>query len=215
MKSLFGKELTLALHPTSLIFLGLSAMVLIPNYPYYVIFFYTGLGIFFICLSGRENQDITYSLMLPVAKRDLVSARFCLVILIQCLQILITIPFICLRNILVNTPNLAGMDANFAMLGFSWVLLGLYNIVFFRVYYRNVQKVGTAFLWSSLVIMVFIGLAEALVFAFPSIQATLDNTLAELLGTRLLVFGIGFVLYGLLTFYSLKKARQHFAQQDL
>jgi hypothetical protein len=63
--------------------------------------------------------------------------------------------------------------------------------------------------------MVFIGLAEALVFAFPSIQATLDNALAELLGTRLLVFGIGFVLYGLLTFYSLKKARQHFAQQDL
>ena len=61
MLNLLRKELRLAVHPTSWIFLGLSLMLLIPSYPYYVAFFYTGLGIFFTCLSARENQDISCS----------------------------------------------------------------------------------------------------------------------------------------------------------
>ena len=44
MKHLLYKEWRLAMHPTALLFLPLSAMLLIPNYPYYVIFFYTSLG---------------------------------------------------------------------------------------------------------------------------------------------------------------------------
>ena len=62
MKQLLYKEWRLAMHPTALLFLGLSLMLLIPNYPYYVTFFYTTLGIFFICVNGRENRDITYML---------------------------------------------------------------------------------------------------------------------------------------------------------
>ena len=41
MKNLMRKELVLAMHPASVLFLLLSAMLLIPNYPYYVICFYT------------------------------------------------------------------------------------------------------------------------------------------------------------------------------
>ena len=58
MKNLLLKEWRLALHPAALLFLCLSSMLLIPSYPYFVIFFYTCLGLFFICLSGRENKDI-------------------------------------------------------------------------------------------------------------------------------------------------------------
>ena len=58
MKNLLYKELRLALHPTAILFLFLSAMLLIPGYPYYVVFFYTCLGIFCICRNGRESRDI-------------------------------------------------------------------------------------------------------------------------------------------------------------
>ena len=43
MKNLLMKELRLALHPAAVMFLALSAMLLIPNYPMYVILFYTSL----------------------------------------------------------------------------------------------------------------------------------------------------------------------------
>ena len=76
MKQLISKELRLCMHPAAIIFLILSAMVMIPNYPYLVAFFYTTLGIFFICLTGRENNDIYFSVCLPVEKTAIVTARF-------------------------------------------------------------------------------------------------------------------------------------------
>ena len=98
MKNLLYKELKLALHPTTYLFLGLSALLLIPNYPYYITFFYTTLGIFFLCLNGRENRDIYYSMLLPIRKRENVKARFVTVVIVELLQILLAVPFAVLRN---------------------------------------------------------------------------------------------------------------------
>lgn len=95
MKQLLYKEFKLALHPTAVIFLALSAMLLIPNYPYYVTFFYTCLGVFFICLNGRENRDIYYSMLLPIRKRQIVKARFLMVAALQLAQAVLGRP---LRN---------------------------------------------------------------------------------------------------------------------
>ena len=93
MKNLMRKELVLAMHPASVLFLLLSAMLLIPNYPYYVMCFYTCLGTFFICLTGRENRDIEFTALLPVRKTDLVRARVFTVMLMQLAQLVIAVPF--------------------------------------------------------------------------------------------------------------------------
>ena len=87
MLRLLQKEIRLAMHPTVPIFLLLSAMLLIPNYPYYVAFFYTGLGVFFTCMNGREQHDIAYTLLLPVCKRDVVRARRLLDTLLELLKL--------------------------------------------------------------------------------------------------------------------------------
>ena len=76
MIKLIKKEFGLAMHPIVPMMLLLSVMVLIPNYPYIVIFFYVSMAIFFTCLSGRENNDVVYSLNLPIAKKNIVKARF-------------------------------------------------------------------------------------------------------------------------------------------
>ncbi len=93
MKALLKKELALALHPINVIFLAMSAYLLIPNYPYYVTFFYTSLGIFFVCLTGRENHDVDYTMLLPVRRRDLVRARIGFAVGIEIAQLLTCIPF--------------------------------------------------------------------------------------------------------------------------
>lgn len=68
MKELLNKELKLVLHPTNILFIPLAFMLFIPNYPYLVIMFYTCLGIFFMCQFGRENNDVFFTMMLPVEK---------------------------------------------------------------------------------------------------------------------------------------------------
>ena len=57
MKSLLYKEFRLVAHPMLYITLAFGAMFLIPAYPFYVIFFYGCLGLFFCFINGRENKD--------------------------------------------------------------------------------------------------------------------------------------------------------------
>ena len=215
MKTLLQKELRLALHPTAPLFLALSAMLLIPNYPYYVVFFYTSLAVFFICLTGRENQDVFYSVLLPIGKADVVKARFATVILLELLQVLLAVPFAVLRQTVIAAPNEAGMDANIALFGIAFLLLGLFNLVFFGLYYKEVQKVGKSFAISCVVTFAGICLAETLTFVLPFFRDQLDTRDPLYLPQKLLVLAVGIVLFCLLTGLAYRRAKRDFQAQDL
>lgn len=167
MKNLIYKELMLAMHPAAILFLCLSSMLMIPSYPYFIIFFYTCLGVFFICMSGRENKDIYYTMLLPAEKRGIVAARFLLVVLIELLQFAAAVPFALLRSAVYSGPNEAGMNVNPAFFGFAFLMLGLFNLVFFTKYYKNPNKVGVPFLLGCIAFSVCMLLVEASRFAVP------------------------------------------------
>jgi hypothetical protein len=215
MKNLLKKEFLLAMHPTVPIFLLLSAMLLIPNYPYYVVFFYTGLAVFFTCLSGRENHDLAYTIQLPVAKRDVVRGRFVFVLLIEDAQMLIAIPFAILRQSLPLPGNTVGMDANISLFAFSLVLLGLFNRIFFTRYYRNVQQVGKAFVVASAVVFLYIAAVEVCAHAVPFVRDRLDTPDPQFLPEKLIALAVGLIVFGLLTEFSYKKSVFLFERQDL
>lgn len=215
MKNLLLKEFRLALHPTNLIFLSFSAMVLIPNYSYYVIFFYTGLGVFFTCLTGRENRDIAYSVSLPVRKVYIVRARFAFVVLVELAQIILAIPFAILRQHINIPENLVGMDANIAFFGLSFLMLGLFNAAFFRVYYRDVNKIGTAFLAATAVVTLFIFFAEGATHVVPFFKNELNTNDPAFLPAKLAVLASGMLAFAALTFIAYLKSARSFEAMDL
>ena len=157
MKNLMRKELLLAMHPASVLFLLLSAMLLIPNYPYYVICFYTCLGTFFICLTGRENRDIE----------------------------------------------------------FTAVLYGVFNLVFFRNYYRAPGKVGKAFGWGCGALTLCMVVFEACAHTVPFVRDRLDTPDPAFLGEKLTLLAAGAALYVLLSALALRRAMHSFAALDL
>ena len=170
MRKLLKKELTLCLHPAAVMMLFLSALVLAPNYPYAVSFFYLTLGLFFICLEGRENHDVIYTLTLPVAKRDAVTARFALTVLLELVLLALVFGFIQLRRRILPDPNAAGMDANLALLGEGFLFFGLYHLVFFPGYYRDVNKVGVSFVKGCVFSAVFVAAEKILMGTYPKIE---------------------------------------------
>ena len=127
-----------------LLFLLLSALVLVPSYPYYVTFFYNALGIFLMLQAARENRDVYYMALLPVTKRDVVRARFSTVVTLQLLQIAACIPFMLLRRSYAQINNPVGIEANLAFLGFGFVLMGLFNLTFLPMHYKNGYDLGKA-----------------------------------------------------------------------
>ncbi len=216
MKKLLYKELRLALQAPAVLFLLLSAMLIIPNYPYYVTFFYTTLGIFFCCQLGRENNDVYYTLSLPVRKRDAVTARFLLAVLLEAAQALIAVPFAFLRQSIASLGgNAVGMDANIALFGLSLVMLGLFNLTFFPAYYKDVRKVGGPFVKGCVVVAVFIVAAEACAHAVPFFREKLDTMHGAYLPEKLIVLAAGLVLWALLTLLAWKKSVKRFEKLDL
>ncbi len=216
MKNLLYKELRLALQAPAALFLLLSAMLIIPNYPYYVTFFYTALGIFFCCQLGRENNDVYYTLTLPVRKRDAVTARFLLAALLEAAQLLIAVPFALLRQSFSGLGgNAVGMDANIALFGLSALMLGLFNLSFFPAYYKDPRKVGVPFVKGCIVVFVFIVAAEVCAHAVPFFRDKLDTMHGAFLPENLAVLAAGLVLWALLTLLAWKTSVRRFEKLDL
>ena len=144
---IFSKDLRLAAHPMMYVFALFGVMLIIPNYPYTVVFFYGLLGIFFTFLNGRENKDVYYCAVLPVTKRDQVRARAWLVVAVELAELVIAVPFAFLSaHINPNGTNLAGIDANVALFGSVLLIYGVFNVVFLPVFYKTAIRAGRAFL---------------------------------------------------------------------
>ena len=215
MKNLIIKDLRLAMHPTVFLFWLLSAMLLIPNYPYYVVLFYSSLSLFFVCLGGRENLDIEFSLMLPIRKRDTVRARICFAVISQAVQLIVAVPFAALRQTMPVGGNQVGMDANIAFFGLALLLFGIFNLQFFTSYYRAPEKVGKTFAASSVLLFIVIAVFETLTHVLPFFRLRLDTPDPAFLPEKLAVLVIGLVAYILLTFISCRISEKHFEALDI
>lgn len=117
MKTLLYKEYKMEV-PVVYLFLSFILLLMVPGYPYTVSFFYTCLGIFFCFQTARENKDILYMITLPVAKKDIVKARYLTVLIIEGIQILLSLPVaVVLRGTVLKYENVAGIEADAA---FFW-----------------------------------------------------------------------------------------------
>lgn len=215
MKKLLQKEWKLAFHVTVALFWLLSAMVMIPSYPYYVICFYTILGLFFVCLTGRENNDLTYTLMLPVKKSDVVRARIAFAVMVEGIQLLAMVPFLWLRQAAGLGPNPVGMDANVALPGFCLLLFGLFNLMFFPAYFAAPHKVGKIFGFRSVWFFIAIVLLETLDHVLPFMRDCLDTPDPQYLPQKLIALALGLAAFCLMTWLSCRWSISRFEKLDV
>lgn len=214
MKTLLYKQLRLACHPMTPVFCLSGIMLLIPNYPYSVAFFYVTLGLFFTFLNMREQKDIYYSALLPLRKRDTVRAAVAFTVLVELLSVVITALFCLLSaKLQPGKDNAVGMDANLMLLGAGFVLYGVFNLVFFVCLYRSGYKVGAAYLKANLALWPMMLLAEALPH-FPSlIWLNRVDTQANLRQIPILLFGVA--VFAVLTMLAYRRSARLYERVDL
>ena len=193
----------------------LCTMILIPNYPYAVSFFYMTLGVFFICLTGRENHDAAFTAALPVSRKQMVLGRIGMVCCLELADILAAAVMLWVKSLIGFTPNQAGMDANIALLGEGFILFGLFNLIFFPNWYKNINKVGVPFLLASAAVFVYIVLAIVSTYAVPFVRDCLDTQDPAFVAQKLLFIGAAFVLFVGAAWASTKLSVQRFERVDL
>lgn len=214
MKTLLYKQLRLACHPMTPVFCLSGIMLLIPNYPYSVAFFYVTLGLFFTFLNMREQKDIYYSALLPLRKRDTVRAAVAFTVLVELLSVVITALFCLLSaKLQPGKDNAVGMDANLMLLGAGFVLYGVFNLVFFICLYRSGYKVGVAYLKANLALWPMMLLAEALPH-FPSLMwLNRVDAQANLRQIPILLFGVA--VFAALTMLAYRRSARLYERVDL
>ena len=215
MTKLLAKEIKLFTHPTSWMFLAFGAMMLIPGYPMYIPLFWVTLGLFYACLGARENNDLYYTLLLPVRKRDAVRARGLYFAVMELLQLAVCVLFAILRQALGIGPNPAGMDANVAFFGLGLLLMGLFNVSFLPRLYKKPSAVGKPFLLVTVFVFLYIVAAEVCCFAVPFFRDVLDTPDPQHLGAKLAVLALGAALFVLLTLLGTRRAERIFEKVDL
>lgn len=209
---LIKKDFRLAMHPTVPLMLLTSAMVVIPNYPYLVSFFYVTMGLFFTCLLGRENRDIAFSLGLPVAKRDIVTARISFAAIIEIMSLALT-------GILVTVmpyhANAAGIDPNLALIGWGALTYGVFNLVFFIMYYSDVTRVGSSFAVASAVLFLIVACDVTTTYAVPFFRDVLDTPDPDHILQKAMFTGAGILFYIISFFVTRSVSIKKFEALDL
>ena len=209
------KEWKLCMHPTGYIMLLCAALILVPGYPYGVSCFYMGLAIFFICLTARENHDAGFTLTLPVSRRDAVRARILFCSVLEVIDLLLMALFILIKQLIGNVPNPAGLDAGVALIGEGMILFAIFNMIFFPVYYRDINKPGKAFLPAAAAMFLWIILEVVGTYAVPFLRDVLDQPDPRYMSDKLLFTLGGLALFLGGTALSIQRSVKKFEELDL
>ena len=217
MRNILLKEVKLSASILSFLFIIAGLMFFLPGYPVLCGVFFVTLGIFQSFQNAREANDIVFSALLPIAKRDVVKGKYIFVCFIEtCSLVLMLVATLVRMTVLSDAAAYlenALMNANLFALGVAFVIFGFFNWIFVGGFFKTAYKFGRPFVTYIIVAFLTISVAEAL-HHIPGLEAVnafgTDNILLQLI---LLVCGI--ILYVLMTVLSYNAACKKFEVIDL
>lgn len=216
MKVLLQKESRLSASVLTYFFISAAVMTLIPGYPILCGVFFVTLGIFHSFQNAREANDIVYSALLPIAKKDVVKGKYLFSVMIELCGFLIMTLMTLLRMTVLSDAKPyrqnALMNANPFFLGMALVIFGLFNLIFISGFFKTAYKLSP-FVTYIIAVFLTIGAAEAL-HHVPGLEA-LNAFGFEHLPVQLALLAGGIVMYILLTAVSYRISCARFEKIDL
>ena len=145
MRNLLIKEMKLSALVLSYAFIAFGGMFFLPGYPILCGVFFSCLGIFQSFQNAREANDLVFSILLPVAKQDVVRGKMYFSCVIEvCTLLLMAIAMVIRMAVLVDFPvylQNALMNANPFALGLAFLMFGLFNFIFIAGLKRISSKI--------------------------------------------------------------------------
>lgn len=216
MKKLFYKEMKLSANPLTYLFIAFSAMTMIPSYPILVGSFFICLGIFHTYQQIREYDDVTYTVMLPVKKRDIVTVKYLFVLFIELTAFILCTLLTIIRMKILGTavPYATNqlMNANMAYFGYTMIVFAVFNSIFLAGFFKTTYKIGKPFFIFCVVSFIIIIMGEIL-HHIPDLESL--NNPSNLSMPQAVIFAIGVVVFMLYTWLSYQKAVKDFECIDL
>ena len=217
MNYILKKELALSASMLSYLFIAFGILFFIPDYPILCGVFFVTLGIFQSFQNAREANDIIFSALLPVAKKDVVKGKFIFSCFIELCSIILMLVATIIRMTILKDAilyrNNVMMNANLFALGMALFMFGLFNLIFIGGFFKTAYKLGKPFAIYSIVAFASIGIGEAL-HHFPGWEV-LNASGFECFCLQFGLFCLGVVANIAFTVLSYRCAYRNFEQIDL
>ena len=217
MRNVLLKEMKLSASPLSYLFIVFGLMFFLPGYPILCGAFFVTLGIFYSFQAAREANDIVFSALLPIAKKDVVKGKYLFVCMIEgCSAVLMAVSTAVRMTVLSEASAYrtnALMNANPFALGAAFFIFGLFNAVFVGGFFKTAYRFAKPFIAYIAAAVFTVTLAEAL-HHFPGLES-LNAFGTEHAALQLLLLLAGVGLFALMTLLSCGKACKDFEKIDL
>ena len=208
MKALLYKEFKLAMHPICYIFVALfPLMILIPSYPVATGFIYvlSCYPILFLGANkGQQSNDLLFSTLLPVRKKDIVLARIITIAVMQSAFILLMTALLPLALLIqsgittdsgdIVVPGI-GLDGYVSILGIALVGFSIADLIFFPIYYKNGKSIVASTLLTLLGFVIYLGVFTVALPYIPGCEWYLRVLSGSGLGVQFIILGVALVIY--------------------
>ena len=217
MRNIMRKEMQLSASILSYLFIAFGGMFFLPGYPILCGAFFVTLGIFQSFQTAREANDIIFSVLLPIAKRDVVKGKFFFVVFIELCSFLLMAIVAVLRMTVMSEAEAyrhnALMNANPFALGMALLIFGLFNLIFVGGFFRTAYKFAKPFVSYIVSAFLMIGAGET-AHHLPGFESVNAFGFEHLL-LQLALFVAGAAGYIILTLISFRTSCKNFEKIDL
>ena len=211
MKALLYKEFKLAMHPFCYLFIILFPfMILIPSYPLGVSFIYllTCYPILFLGANkGQQSNDLLYSTLLPVRKKDIVMARIITVIIMQTVFIVIMSVLYPVARIINHTllqssnnpeeymiPGL-GLNSFALLLAIAIIGYAIADLIFFPIYYKKGKSIVMSTFFTIIGFVVYDGVFTVALPYIPGLEILNSLDIGIQIGILVAAILVSFLLH--------------------
>lgn len=201
----------------SYLFVLFGLLFFVPGYPILCSAFFVCLGIFQSFQNAREANDIVFSALLPIAKKDVVKGKYMFVCMIQGVALIIMAIAVAVRmTALSDAPAYrqnALMNANLFALGTAFVIFGLFNWIFVGGFFKTAYKFGWPFVMFTAAAFLVISAGEA-AHHIPGMEG-LNAFGTEELALQMELLAAGVAAFLMMTLLSYRRACRDFEKTDL
>ena len=217
MRNIMLKEMKLSASPLAYFFILFGLMFFLPGYPVLCGAFFTTLGIYQSFLYAREANDIEFSALLPVSKKDVVKGKYIFVCFIEACSLVLMLAVALIRMTpLADSPvyrSNALMNANFFAIGCALFAFGLFNVIFLGGFFKTAYNLGKPFIVYIITVFLAITVFEAL-HHMPGLDV-LNAFGFEHIGLQIGLLFAGLAAFSIMTLLSYRSACANFEKTDL
>ncbi|OBR66548.1 hypothetical protein A7K91_03650 [Paenibacillus oryzae] len=217
MYNLLLKELKLGVNPFFYFLPFITgALTLIPSWLYFFVLLYFCFITVPNLFAGYKSQnDLIFTSILPVAKTNIVKAKISVVVILELLHMVIAIIYGVISISLYPDITYYFFAPTFGFWGLCFVMLAIFNLIFYPIYYKTAYKYGVATIASIAAALLFAGGAEWLAIQNSFVHDVFKGAGADNLLLQLSILAAGIIIFALFTIIAYYMSIKRFEKVEI